>query len=122
MDAVAEFNFSHVHTFKYSVRKGTRAERMENHIPEKIKTARSAQIRELSEENKLRYYQSLIGKTQDVLVEKATKTKASGYGDLFVPVEFQASNIQKNTIHTVKLTGLSGEGEKLVLVGELVAI
>jgi threonylcarbamoyladenosine tRNA methylthiotransferase MtaB len=120
LDAVAEFNFSHVHTFKYSVRKGTRAERMENHIPEKIKTARSAQIRELSEENKLRYYQSLIGKTQNVLVEKATKTKASGYGDLFVPVEFQANNVQKNTIHTVKLTGLSGEGEKLVVVGELI--
>lgn len=119
LDAVGEFNFSHVHTFKYSVRKGTRAERMENHIPEKIKTARSAQIRELSEENKLRYYQSLIGKTQNILVEKATKTKASGYGDLFVPVEFQAKDIQKNTIHAVKLTGLSGEGEKLALVGEL---
>ncbi len=120
LDAVGEFNFSHVHTFKYSVRKGTRAERMENHIPEKIKTTRSAQIRELSEENKYRYYQSLIGKTQNVLVEKATRTKASGYGDLYVPVEFQAKDIQKNTIHTVKLTGLSGEGEKLVLVGELI--
>lgn len=120
--AVREFNFSHVHTFKYSVRKGTRAERMENHVPEKIKTARSAQIRELSEENKLRFYQSLIGKTQVILVEKATKTKASGYGDLFVPVEFQGKDIQKNTVHAVKLTGLSGEGEKLVLVGELVVI
>jgi threonylcarbamoyladenosine tRNA methylthiotransferase MtaB len=118
LEAVSEFNFSHVHTFKYSVRKGTRAERLENHVPEKIKTARSAQIRELSEENKYRYYQSLIGKTQKVLVEKTTKTKASGYGDLYVPVEFEASNIQKNTIHSVKLTGLSGDGEKLVFVGE----
>lgn len=119
LDAVQEFNFSHVHTFKYSVRKGTRAERLENHIPEKIKNERSHQVRELSEENKLRYYQSLIGKTQNVLVEKVTKTKASGYGDLYVPVEFQAKDIQKNTVHSVKLTGLSGEGEKLVLVGKL---
>jgi threonylcarbamoyladenosine tRNA methylthiotransferase MtaB len=118
LDAVREFNFSHVHTFKYSVRKGTRAERLENHIPEKIKTERSAQIRILSEENKRGYYQSLIGKTQDVLVEKVTKTKASGYGDLYIPVEFQANDIKKNTIQTVKLTGLSGEGDKLVFVGE----
>jgi len=118
LDAVCEFNFSHVHTFKYSVRKGTRAERLENHIPEKIKTERSAQIRELSEGNKRGYYQSLIGKTQEVLVEKVTKTKASGYGDLYIPVEFQANDIQKNTIQTVKLTGLSGEGDKLVFVGE----
>jgi threonylcarbamoyladenosine tRNA methylthiotransferase MtaB len=119
LDVVAEFNFSHVHTFKYSVRKGTRAERLENHVPEKIKTERSAQIRELSEGNKRRYYQSLIGKTQQVLVEKTTKTKASGYGNLYVPVEFEARDIQKNTIHSVKLTALSGEGEKLVFVGEL---
>ncbi len=120
LDAVKEFNFSHVHTFKYSVRKGTRAERLENHIPEKIKTARSAQIRELSEENKRQYYQRLIGKTQHVLVEKVAKTKASGYGDLYVPFEFQSNGIQKNTVHTVKLTGLSGEGEKLVITGELI--
>jgi threonylcarbamoyladenosine tRNA methylthiotransferase MtaB len=93
---------------------------MENHIPEKKKNERSALIRELSEENKLRYFKTLIGKTQNVLVEKATKTKASGYGDLYVPVEFQAKDIQKNTIHTVKLTGLSGEGEKLVIVGEII--
>ncbi|HAQ20124.1 MAG TPA: tRNA (N(6)-L-threonylcarbamoyladenosine(37)-C(2))-methylthiotransferase MtaB [Prolixibacteraceae bacterium] len=122
IEAVKEFNFSHVHTFKYSVRKGTRAERLENHVPEKIKTARSLQIRELSEENKLRYYQSLLGKIQNVLVEKATKTKASGYGDLYVPVEFQGKDIQKNTVHTIKLTGFSGEGERLVLVGELVGL
>jgi threonylcarbamoyladenosine tRNA methylthiotransferase MtaB len=119
LDAVGEFKFSHVHTFKYSVRKGTRAERLENHVPEKVKNDRSLQVRELSEGNKRGYYQSLIGKTQEVLVEKVTKTKASGYGDLYIPVEFQANNIQKNTIQTVKLTGLSGEGDKLVFVGEL---
>ncbi len=118
IDAVHEFEFSHVHTFKYSVRKGTRAERLENHVPEKVKNERSLQVRQLSEENKRRYYESLIGKTQHVLVEKATKTKASGYGDLYVPVEFQGKDIQQNTVYTVKLTGLSGEGEKLVLVGE----
>lgn len=118
LDAVREFEFSHVHTFKYSVRKGTRAERLENHIPEKVKNERSLQVRQLSEENKRRYYESLIGKTQHVLVEKATKTKASGYGDLYVPVEFQGKDIQKNTVYAVKLTELLGEGEKLVLVGE----
>ena len=116
--AVREFEFSHVHTFKYSVRKGTRAERLENHVPEKVKNERSLQVRQLSEENKRRYYESLIGKTQHVLVEKATKIKASGYGDQYVPVEFKGKDIQQNTIHMVKLTGLSGEGEKLILTGE----
>jgi len=63
LDAVNEFSFSHVHTFKYSVRNGTRAERLENQIPEKIKIERSAKVRHLSDENRHKYYQSLIGKT-----------------------------------------------------------
>lgn len=120
LEAVKEFNFSHVHAFKYSVRKGTRAERLENHVPEKTKTHRSAEVRDLAEGNKKKYFQSLIGKTQTVLVEKATKTKASGYGDLYVPIEFQGKDIQKNTYYTVKLTDISGEGEKLTLLGQIV--
>lgn len=120
LDAVHVFEFSHVHTFKYSVRKGTRAERMENHIPEKIKNSRSAIIRDLSENNKRKYYQSLIGKTQDVLVEKLSKNRASGYGDLYVPVEFSGKGIEKNKIYKVKLIEISGEGEKAVIKGELV--
>ncbi len=122
LDAVKEFNFSHVHTFKYSIRKGTRAERLENHVPEKIKNERSALIRQLSEENKLRYFQSLIGKTQDVLVERFVKNNASGYGNLYVPVVFQANEIQKNSVYTIKLTGLSGVGEKLGMTGKILAV
>ncbi len=120
MDAVEEFGFSHVHTFKYSVRNGTRAETLENHIPERIKNERSALVRNLSDDNRLKYYQSLIGKTQHVLVEKLSKNRVSGYGELYVPVEFPATDIPKNTIHAVRLTGLSGEGEKLFFVGEMV--
>jgi len=119
LDAVREFGFSHVHTFKYSVRNGTRAERLENQIPETIKNERSALVRQLSDDNRLKYYKTLIGRTQHVLVEKFSKNKASGYDDLYVPIEFQSTDIQKNTVHAVKLTGLSGEGEKLYFVGEL---
>jgi len=119
LDAVKEFNFSHVHTFKYSVRKGTRAERLENHIPEKIKTERSAQIRELSEENKKQYITSFIGKTQDVLVEKITLGIANGYGQHYIPVRFKASGVKKNSVHKVQLTEISGIGENMYLIGEL---
>lgn len=119
LDAVKEFNFSHVHTFKYSVRKGTRAERLENHIPEKLKTERSAQIRELSEENKKQYLTSFIGKTQDVLVEKITQGIANGYGQHYIPVRFKASETKKNSVHTVQLTEIRGTGENMYLVGEL---
>ena len=119
MDAVREFNFSHVHTFKYSVRRGTRAERLENHVPEKIKTERSAQIRELSEENKKQYLTSFIGKTQNVLVEKIAQGIANGYGQHYIPVRFRAAGVLKNTVHTVRLTEIRGVGENMYLFGEL---
>jgi len=119
LDAVSEFNFSHVHTFKYSVRKGTRAERLENHIPEKVKTERSTQIRKLSEENKKQYLTSFIGKTQQVLVEKITQGVANGYGQHYIPVRFKASGVQKNTVHRVLLSEISCTGENMYLIGEL---
>lgn len=120
LDAVKEFNFSHVHTFKYSVRKGTRAERLENHIPEKLKTERSALVRELSEENKMSYLSSFIGKSEDVLVEKIAQGVANGYGQHYVPVRFKASGVLKNTVHSIKLTEIRGAGENMYLFGELI--
>lgn len=119
LDAVKEFNFSHVHTFKYSVRKGTRAERLENHLPEKIKNERSLKVRDLSVENKLSYFKTFVGKTQDVLIEKISQGIARGYGQHYIPVRFEITGVQKNTQHTVRLTELCGSDEDCYLFGEL---
>jgi threonylcarbamoyladenosine tRNA methylthiotransferase MtaB len=121
LDAVKEFKFSHIHTFKYSVRKGTRAERLENHLPEKIKNERSLKVRDLSVENKISYFKTFIGRTQDVLIEKISQGIANGYGQHYIPVHFKTSGTQKNTVHTVKLTELHGTGENCYLFGEIVA-
>jgi threonylcarbamoyladenosine tRNA methylthiotransferase MtaB len=120
VDAIKEFNFSHIHTFKYSVRKGTRAERLENHLPEKVKTERSLKVRDLSVENMRRYLETFIGKTQEVLVEKIGQGTASGYGQHYIPVHFKLIGAQKNMIVKVKLTGLVGDDEDMFLSGEIV--
>jgi threonylcarbamoyladenosine tRNA methylthiotransferase MtaB len=119
LDAVSEFNFSHVHTFKYSVRKGTRAERLENHVPEKIKNERSLKVRELSEANKTAYLSSFVGKSEQVLIEKITQGIANGYGQHYIPVRFKANKAGKNTVCSVKMTELRGSGENIYLFGEL---
>jgi threonylcarbamoyladenosine tRNA methylthiotransferase MtaB len=121
LDAVSRFGFSHVHTFKYSVRKGTRAERMESQIPEKIKTERSALVRQLSEENKLNYFSQFIGKEQRVLIEKIdSRGFASGYGEHYIPVRFKAEGLLKNTFQKVLIKKIEGKGEQVGLLGELV--
>jgi len=120
LDAVARFGFSHVHTFKYSVRQGTRAARMENQVPGKIKAERSARIRALSDETRLAYLSRFIGKEQTVLIESIdSKGFAKGYGEHYIPVRFKAGGLQKNTFHKVVLKRLEGKGEKSGLTGEL---
>jgi len=116
--AAREIGFSHIHTFKYSRRKGTIADKMPDQVPEKIKNERSKIIRNISMENKRRYRTSLIGKTQNVLVEKIRGKTGRGYGELYVPVEFRHPQVSKNMIQKVLITGL-GEGEDPVLYGEI---
>ncbi|RCW30647.1 tRNA (N(6)-L-threonylcarbamoyladenosine(37)-C(2))-methylthiotransferase MtaB [Marinilabilia salmonicolor] len=119
MDAVKRFQFSHVHTFKYSVRQGTRAERMENQVPEKIKTSRSAAIRELSEKNQKKYYAKFVGQKERVLIEKIDKNGfATGYGEHYIPFRFKADGMKKNTFQTVRAIRVEGEGDKVRLFGE----
>ena len=101
---VRDIGFSHVHTFKYSVRKGTRAERMPDQVDEMIKKQRSEVIRKLAEENKLQYYSRFIGKKQTVLVEKVTRQGyAKGFGEHYLPVEFRPERKGNNYFAEVQI-------------------
>ncbi len=99
--------FSHIHTFKYSVREGTRASRMTEHIPEKVKNHRSELIRNISDENKRAYYSRMIGKRQRLLIERVGNDHISrGYGENYIPVRLKAKGQEKNTFVDVVLTGI----------------
>lgn len=62
--------FYETHIFKYSRRKGTRADQMEGQIPEEIKTQRSHILQELHEKNKHEFESWYIGKQVEVLFEE----------------------------------------------------
>ncbi len=113
-----EARFSHIHTFKYSKRDGTLAARMENQIPEIIKTERSKIIRDISAKNKREYYHAMIGKTQDVLFEKEENHFSLGYGQHYLPV-IVYNRITNNHIRKVLLKNIE-EKKEPVLVGKLI--
>lgn len=109
---IRQIGFSHIHTFKYSKRTGTRAERMDDQIAEKIKTERSEKIRLLAEEMKMKYRKQFIGKEQTLLVEKNHKKgEAQGYGEHYIPIVTKGIYLQKNSFVKVKLTGLQEDKE-----------
>jgi threonylcarbamoyladenosine tRNA methylthiotransferase MtaB len=104
LEVVREAQFSHVHTFRYSRRKGTRADRMENQLEEGIKSERSEMVRRLSAENRIRYMESMVGKQQRVLVEKVDGCgMARGYGEHYHPVRFPTRDSLRNRFEQVVL-------------------
>ena len=59
-----------MHIFKFSVRRGTKAEKMENQISPEIKEKRSKKLLELSDKNEKEILDSFIGKDIKVLIEE----------------------------------------------------
>lgn len=119
LDVSKKVGFGHIHTFKYSVRRGTRAERMPEQVPEKEKTRRSELVRKLSDDMKLEYRRSFIGKEQTVLVEQFDEDGfATGYGEHYVPVIIRKEGLQRNEFYKVKLTELIMKDEP-ILIGEI---
>ena len=61
---------SQIHTFPYSIRKGTIAEKMEGHLSDKIKDERATVIKKISAEKYQEFVNSNIGHEAEVLIEK----------------------------------------------------
>jgi len=100
---VKDASFSHIHTFRFSRRKGTRADRMQEQLTEQVKTERGEVIRHISEQNRLRYMNSMIGKTERVLIEKvSSKGIAQGYGEHYLPVRFYTPVRTRNSFQDVR--------------------
>lgn len=104
LQVIDDIGFSHVHTFKFSMRMGTYAEKIKDPVPEKLKTERSLMIRKIAEEEKLNYFNSMLGKVQTILVEKQnSKGIAKGYGEHFLPLHFVSSEDVQNQFVRVRL-------------------
>ena len=66
---------SQIHTFPYSIRKGTIAEKLNGHLPDEIKEERANIIKQISAEKFENFLKSNIGSTQEVLIEKRPDRK-----------------------------------------------
>lgn len=72
-------NFYEMHVFKYSRRKGTRADEMENQIPEQIKSVRSDKLLALEKEMSKSYRESFLGRNLEILLEEKVEIDGKAY-------------------------------------------
>ena len=121
-DFAKEIGFSHIHTFKYSKRTGTKAAVMPNQVPENVKTERSEIMRGISLENKLKYYQGMQGTKQRLLIERIdSKGVAKGYGEHYIPIQFKGGQCNKNSFIDVILNELTNTDneDKMAFIGKI---
>jgi len=111
MNFVDKVDFYETHIFKYSRRAGTKADRMENQIPEEIKTKRSNIMLEMNERKMKAYEDTILGTTQEVLMEEAIEKDGEiyqvGHTKEYVKIAYKSRENLSNQIVFVELNNRS---------------
>jgi len=89
VELVKNAGFSHIHTFRYSPRPGTKAASMADAVHESVKTERSESIIRLYSLQKKEYYSRFSGKVSTMLTEKVRGGMTTGFNEYYVPVAIE---------------------------------
>ncbi len=79
LDAVDAAGITRVHTFSYSPRPGTVAERLGDRISPQEKKRRSRELRARSEVRSRHHRTAKLGRAERVMIDKVAETQCSGY-------------------------------------------
>lgn len=97
-----------IHTFPYSIRKGTQAEKMEGHLPDKVKEERATAIKNISSQKTKEFLEKNVGTVHNVLVEKHLDKHLNvlkGMSENYITVFLNSDDRDLiNTIQRVKIT------------------
>ncbi len=105
LEVVERLNFAEMHVFPYSVRAGTPAAKMDEHIEEVVKKQRVGQMIELNDKLALKYAQSFEGDILPVLVESKLKNgNYVGHTTNYLKVEFESDQALEGDIVNVLIT------------------
>ena len=80
LDVVRAAGITRVHTFSFSPRPGTAADRFGDPVPPEEKKRRSRELRGLSEALSRHHRAGKLATVEDVLVDKVADSQVSGYG------------------------------------------
>lgn len=92
-----KINLNKMHVFKYSVRKGTVASRMDNQVSPELKTQRSNKLLSLSDENEVNHLKKYIGKEVEILLEEKDNEYMKGFTLNYLHTKIK-TNKQSNEI------------------------
>lgn len=103
MDTVNKIRFSKIHVFPFSLRKGTKAEELPNHLDNSIKKDRVKKLMELSKELEIEYFNKFINKQMEFLPEIYKEGFLIGHTGNYLLVKTLGNIDELNEIKKVKL-------------------
>lgn len=115
-----QVRFYEMHIFKYSRRKGTVADRMENQVPDDIKTVRSNELLELDRKLSEQFRKEYIGARVPVLFEEEVHMDGESYyvGHTAAYIKCAVKS-EKNLINTICDVELQGINEQGIMTGNI---
>ena len=106
IENIKKINFSKIHVFPYSVRKGTVAEKMENHIDENTKKQRVNTLLQLSKDLEIDYMKKFINKEIIFIPEVAHNEYLIGHTGNYLSIKVKADKSLLHEDVLVKITDI----------------
>ncbi|WP_462265442.1 tRNA (N(6)-L-threonylcarbamoyladenosine(37)-C(2))-methylthiotransferase MtaB [Mucilaginibacter sp.] len=117
-DYIDTYNFlngldiSYLHVFTYSERENTPAAEMAGSVPGSTRAERSKMLHILSDKKRRAFYQTQLGKTDEVLFEGDVKNGLMhGFTRNYVKVQARYDPVLVNELKIVRLTEISAGGD-----------
>lgn len=107
-----DIKLSKMHVFKYSPRKGTRAEKLPNQIDPHVKEERSKALIDMDHEFEKEFVEKFMGSTMKVLFEEKVGENIKGYTENYIRVSVEGDESICGSILPVKITGYA-QGEAI---------
>ncbi len=121
LDLLRRAGFARVHVFPYSSRPGTAAaKRTRDLVPEEVIRHRMSRCRTVAAIGEARFRESLLGSSQEVLVERAVPGKPGvweGYTGNYVRVEIRAKRDLSNAVIICKMNQLDTPNQEKTIDG-----
>ena len=102
IDTCRRINFSKLHVFPYSERRGTASSRMDNKVEQKVVKERARTLIKVSEELEKNYMNKFINKNVEVLIEEVKDGYSYGHTGNYLHVKIKGE-FQPNSYLNVEL-------------------
>jgi len=114
-----ELNISYLHVFTYSERENTLAAEMPNPVPGSTRADRSKMLHILSDKKRRAFYESQLGKQDEVLFEGDIKEGyMHGFTRNYVKVQAKYDPVMVNELKRVELVSIAPSGDVEVCEAE----